>query len=125
MPGAGGCPLWRQMASIRPGLLPVGISPAPVSRRIERLERAGVISGCSAIIDEQLAGRLEAFTEIRLAGSTETGELAEIVKKLPEVEAFYTIAGDPDALGKDPRRQRRPSPAHREPDAAHGQGRWY
>lgn len=76
----------------------VGLSAAPVSRRIERLERSGIIRGYTAIIDDQQAGRLEAFTEVRLAGPTETGELAEIVKGVPEVEAFYTIAGDPDAL---------------------------
>lgn len=76
----------------------VNLSPAPVSRRIERLEKAGVIRGYTAIIDAQHAGWMDAFTEIRLEGSTETGELADIVSQLPEVQAFYTIAGDPDAL---------------------------
>lgn len=76
----------------------VGLSSAPISRRIERLEKTGVIRGYTAVIDERQTGRLHAFTEIRLTGPTETGELSEIVKALPEVEAFYTIAGDPDAL---------------------------
>jgi len=76
----------------------VRLSPAPVARRIERLERTGVIRGYTALIDEQKSGSLEAFTEIRLSGNTETGELAEIVKNLPEVQDFFTIAGDPDAL---------------------------
>jgi len=76
----------------------VSLSPAPVSRRIERLERTGVIRGYTAIIDDQRSGSLEAFTEIRLTGPTETSELSEIVKGLPEIDAFYTIAGDPDAL---------------------------
>lgn len=76
----------------------VDLSPAPVSRRIERLEQAGVIRGYSAIVADQQSGWLEAFTEIRLDGATETGELAEIVVAFEEVEAFYTIAGDPDAL---------------------------
>lgn len=76
----------------------VSLSPAPVSRRIERLERTGVIRGYTAIIDDQRSGSLEAFTEIRLTGPTETGELSEIVKGLPEIDEFYTIAGDPDAL---------------------------
>lgn len=76
----------------------VGLSAAPVSRRIERLEATGVIRGYTALIDEQLSGSLEAFTEVRLTGGTETDELEKIVKGIPEAQAFYTIAGDPDAL---------------------------
>jgi Lrp/AsnC family leucine-responsive transcriptional regulator len=76
----------------------VGLSSAPVSRRIERMERAGVIRGYTALIDDQRSGSLEAFTEVRLAGGIETGELGEIVRDVPEVQEFFTIAGDPDAL---------------------------
>lgn len=74
------------------------LSAAPVARRIERLERAGIIRGYTALIDDQQSGLLEAFTEIRLTGDTETGELADILKDLPEVQDFFTISGDPDAL---------------------------
>lgn len=76
----------------------VSLSPAPVSRRIERLEQSGVIRGYTTLIDDQKSGSLEAFTEIRLSGDTETGDLADIVKNIPEVQDFFTIAGDPDAL---------------------------
>jgi Lrp/AsnC family leucine-responsive transcriptional regulator len=76
----------------------VSLSSAPVTRRIQRLERLGVIRGYVTLIDDQLSGNLEAFTEIRLGGATETGELAEILKGIPEVQDFFTIAGDPDAL---------------------------
>jgi len=76
----------------------VGLSAAPVSRRIERLERTGVIRGYTAIVDDGLSGSLEAFTEVRLAGGIETGELGEVVRGVPEVQEFFTIAGDPDAL---------------------------
>lgn len=76
----------------------VRLSSAPVARRIERLEQIGVIRGYTALIDDQKSGSLEAFTEIRLSGGIETGELADIVKNLPEVQDFFTIAGDPDAL---------------------------
>ena len=76
----------------------VGLSSAPVSRRIERMERAGVIRGYTALVDDHLAGSVEAFTEVRLTGGTETEELGDIVRAVPEVEEFYTIAGDPDAL---------------------------
>lgn len=76
----------------------VGLSSAPVSRRIERMERDGVIRGYTALVDDHLAGSVEAFTEVRLAGGIETGELSDIVRAVPEVQEFYTIAGDPDAL---------------------------
>jgi Lrp/AsnC family leucine-responsive transcriptional regulator len=76
----------------------VGLSTAPVSRRIERMEINGTIRGYTALLDEQRTGTLVAFTEIRLAGSTETGTVEQIVREIPEVQAFYTIAGDPDAL---------------------------
>jgi Lrp/AsnC family leucine-responsive transcriptional regulator len=76
----------------------VGLSAAPVTRRIKRLERAGVIRGYVAIVDDRVTGDLEAFTEIRLHGDIETGELSQVFRDLPEVQDFFTIAGDPDVL---------------------------
>ncbi len=76
----------------------VSLSPAPVARRIERLEQTGVIRGYTALIDDHLSGSVEAFTEIRLMGNVETTEVAKILRDLPEIISFYTIAGDPDAL---------------------------
>ena len=76
----------------------VGLSPAPVTRRISKLEESGVIRGYVALIDEGRAGALEAFTEVRLHGSTETSELETMLKEVPEAQQYFTIAGDPDAL---------------------------
>jgi Lrp/AsnC family leucine-responsive transcriptional regulator len=76
----------------------VGLSAAPVTRRIQRLERVGVIRGYVALVDERSSGDLEAFTEIRLHGDTDTGELFDVIRGLPEVREFFTIAGDPDVL---------------------------
>lgn len=78
----------------------VQLSPAPVARRIARLERDGVLQGYTAIIDSRRAGQLEAFTEIRLHGATDTSELSDLVRGVPEVQQFFTIAGDPDAMVK-------------------------
>lgn len=78
----------------------VQLSPAPVARRIDRLERMGVIKGYTAIIDRGRFGGLEAFTEIRLNGVIDTAELSEMVRGVPEVQQFFAIAGDPDALVK-------------------------
>jgi Lrp/AsnC family leucine-responsive transcriptional regulator len=77
----------------------VSLSAAPVARRIRRMERAGVIRGYTAIVDEgKIDDGIEAFTEIRLGGSTQTGEIDELVRNVPEVAEFYTIAGDPDVI---------------------------
>jgi len=76
----------------------VGLSAAPVSRRIERMEASGVILGYTAIIDDARAGSLEAFTEVRLAGNIETGDVETITRSVPEVQECFTIAGDPDVL---------------------------
>jgi Lrp/AsnC family transcriptional regulator, leucine-responsive regulatory protein len=76
----------------------VGLSAPATSRRIDRLERTGVIRGYTALVDDGRVGQLEAFTEIRLAGEVETGEMEQMVREIPEVQDFFTIAGDPDAL---------------------------
>lgn len=76
----------------------VNLTPAPVQRRIERLERMGVIRGYAAVIDDHRAGTLEAFVEVRLDGATETDEVADIVRQIPEAEEFHTLSGEPDVL---------------------------
>jgi Lrp/AsnC family leucine-responsive transcriptional regulator len=76
----------------------VKLSTAPVSRRIDRLEREGVIRGYVTVIDDQAAGDLFAFTEIRLTGDTETGVLEQVLREMEEVQNFFTVAGDPDVL---------------------------
>lgn len=77
----------------------VGLSPSAVGRRIDRLEAAGVILGYSVIVDERQAGQpLEAFAELTFSGKTKVADIAGVAKDLPEVEAIFTTAGDPDAL---------------------------
>lgn len=76
----------------------VGLSAAPVSRRIERMEKDRVIEGYVAIVSRTALGELDAFTEIRLTGDTDTREIEEIARQVPEVQQYYTISGDPDAL---------------------------
>lgn len=77
----------------------VGLSPSPVRRRIERLERQGVIVGYTAVVDEsRLGNTIEAFAELRFAGNTTVAEITASAKDIPEVIAIYTVAGDPDAI---------------------------
>jgi Lrp/AsnC family leucine-responsive transcriptional regulator len=77
----------------------VSLSAPAVKRRISRLEETGVITGFTAVLDHEKLGRsIEAFTELRFAGKTKVADIAGIARDLPEVEAVYTTAGDPDAL---------------------------
>jgi DNA-binding Lrp family transcriptional regulator len=77
----------------------VSLSPPAVKRRIDRLERLDVIVGYTAVVDEAKLGRpLEAFTELRFLGDTKVADIAGVARGLPEVQAVFTIAGDPDAL---------------------------
>lgn len=77
----------------------VGLSAPAVKRRVDRLEARGVIRGYSAVVDWAVLGRpIEAFTELRFAGSTRVDDLESVALDLPEVHALFTVAGDPDAL---------------------------
>ncbi len=77
----------------------VNLSTPAVKRRIDRLEAIGVITGYSARVDHaKLGWPLQAFTELRVAGHTSVAEIAGVAQNLPEVQAVFTTAGDPDAL---------------------------
>jgi Lrp/AsnC family transcriptional regulator, leucine-responsive regulatory protein len=77
----------------------VSLSAPAVKRRIDRLLELGVIAGYTVRVDHSKLGRpLVAFTELRFTGSTPVEEITEIAAATPEVEALFTIAGDPDAI---------------------------
>jgi Lrp/AsnC family leucine-responsive transcriptional regulator len=77
----------------------VGLSVAAVKRRVDRLREIGVITGFTVQVDHaKLGWGVEAFTELRYAGRTGVGEIVATASTVPEVQAIYTIAGDPDAL---------------------------
>lgn len=77
----------------------VGLSAAPVARRIDRMERDGVIAGYTTVINYAATGSaIEAFIEIRVQGSLETSEVWAELGEMEEVVQMLTIAGDPDGL---------------------------
>lgn len=77
----------------------VGLSPAAAKRRIDRLERIGVIRGYRAVLDHtRLGSGIEAFVELRFAGATQVDDIEGTVAGMPEVVEAFTTAGDPDAL---------------------------
>lgn len=77
----------------------VNLSAAPVKRRIDRLQRSGVIAGYTVVLDHALIGpSIEAFTELRFAGDADIDEILGAVEQIPEIHEVFTMAGDPDAL---------------------------
>jgi DNA-binding Lrp family transcriptional regulator len=77
----------------------VSLSPAATKRRIDRLQRLRVITGYTAVIDYARVGwPLEAFTELRFSGRAQIEDIERAAAAAPEIQALYTIAGDPDAL---------------------------
>jgi Lrp/AsnC family leucine-responsive transcriptional regulator len=77
----------------------VGLSAPAVKRRVDRLEADGVITGYTTVVDHARLGRpLEAFAELRFTGRTRVDDIEGIADAVPEIQAVFTVAGDPDAL---------------------------
>ncbi len=77
----------------------VSLSAPAVKRRVDRLERDGVIRGYSATVDPAAIGwSTHAFVELFCEGRMSGEEIQAAVAGYPEVEAAYTIAGGPSAI---------------------------
>jgi DNA-binding Lrp family transcriptional regulator len=77
----------------------VGLSAAPVRRRIDRLEEAGVIERYTVVINYARAeSMLEAFMEVRIPGTGDIDKVYSDLKTMPEILQLFTTAGDPDVL---------------------------
>jgi DNA-binding Lrp family transcriptional regulator len=77
----------------------VALSAPAVKRRVDRLERDGVIRGYSANVDPSAIGwNTHAFVELFCEGAMSGDQVKEAVGGHPEVEAAYTIAGAPSAI---------------------------
>ena len=77
----------------------VALSAPAVKRRVDRLEREGVIRGYSANIDPSAMGwHAHAFVELFCDGRMSGSEVRDAVSVHAEVEGAYTIAGAPSAI---------------------------
>lgn len=77
----------------------IGLTVAPTKRRIDRLERSGVIEGYTVRVDSSRVGAgLEAVVELRVVGDMDLQTILSFASQIPEVKEVVTIAGDPDAL---------------------------
>ena len=77
----------------------VSLSAPAVKRRVDRLEREGVIRGYSANVDPSAIGwNTHAFVELFCEGRMSGDEVRAAVGEHPEVEGAYTVAGSPSAI---------------------------
>ncbi|MDV6212774.1 Lrp/AsnC family transcriptional regulator [Rhodococcus erythropolis] len=87
--------------SIRDIATRVGLTVAPVKRRIDRLEQTGIINGYTVRVDTaKFESGLEAVVELRVAGNLELEMILAFAEDVPEVTEVLTLAGDPDALAR-------------------------
>ena len=79
----------------------VHLSPAPCLRRVQRLERAGVIRGYRAQLDAARVGAgLKAFVRVKLGNHAPATVSAfkQSVRGWPEVVACHALTGDADFM---------------------------
>jgi Lrp/AsnC family leucine-responsive transcriptional regulator len=75
----------------------VRLSHSAISRRIARLEKAGVIQGYRAVIDHARLGlTVRAFVAVSREASVPTPLLAEALGRIPGVVTSYVVTGDQD-----------------------------
>lgn len=79
----------------------VGLSPSPCLRRLRRLETEGVITGYTAVIDEEKVGLpVAVFMSVKLERQVDAslGAFERDIAKCPEVVDCWLMTGDNDYL---------------------------
>jgi Lrp/AsnC family transcriptional regulator len=79
----------------------VGLSASPCWRRIDRLEREGVIRGRVALVDRRKVGlSAHIFAQVRLNahGRANLDEFADAIRGFPEVLDAYVLMGTTDFM---------------------------
>lgn len=79
----------------------VGLSTTPCWRRIQALEKSGVIKKRVALLDKAALGlNVDVFVQIRLRDHDikAMSNLSDVICGFPEVTGFYRMAGDMDYL---------------------------
>jgi Lrp/AsnC family leucine-responsive transcriptional regulator len=81
----------------------IGLSPTPCSRRVSRLERAGVILGYGAKISQRAIGNtVSVLVQVRLSMQTPTDieEFMSAIERLPEITECLLVTGNVDYILK-------------------------
>ncbi len=77
----------------------IALSHSAISRRIRRLEEAGVIRGYRAVVDPAVIGEsVRAFTTVQRLPHVPAIELAEALRQVPGVIGCWIVSGDSDLM---------------------------
>jgi DNA-binding Lrp family transcriptional regulator len=77
----------------------IGLSPAAVKRRVDRMREAEVITGFTTLVRPSALGwRTEAYVEVYCDSAAPPRRLAEVARAYPEIVAAMTVTGGADAL---------------------------
>jgi DNA-binding Lrp family transcriptional regulator len=77
----------------------VGLSATAVKRRVDRLERDGVIIGYGARIDPRALGEgIEALIEVYCAERVAPADVGRSLAELDQVVSAFTVSGEADAV---------------------------
>jgi Lrp/AsnC family transcriptional regulator len=79
----------------------VGLSPSPCWRRVDRLERDGIIRGRVAMVDRRKVGlNAHIFAQVRLNahGRANLDEFSNAIRAFPEVLDAYVLMGQTDFM---------------------------
>ena len=77
----------------------VHLSAPAVKRRVDRLEREGVLLGYTAIVDPEAFGwHAEAFVDLYCDGGMPADAIKRAVEGEPGVVSAHTVAGEASAL---------------------------
>ena len=79
----------------------VNLSPSPCLRRVRNLEKAGVITGYTALVDQEVYGLpINVFVSVKLEKPTEQAihDFEAGIQKLDEVLECYLMTGTRDYL---------------------------
>lgn len=79
----------------------IGLSTTPTARRVRRLEKAGIITGYAALIDEAVLGfGVSVFVSVQLERQVDDAlaRFEAAVREFPEVVDCWLMTGDRDYL---------------------------
>ena len=79
----------------------VSLSASAAKRRVDRLRASGALRGFTAVVDhEALGAATEALVELFYAPGTLLDQVAESLRRRPEVVEAWSVTGDADAIAR-------------------------
>ncbi len=79
----------------------VALSAPAVKRRVDKLRSSGAVRGFTAVLDHAALGaQTEALIELFFAPGTPLDDVAETLRRHPEVVEAWSVTGEADAIAR-------------------------